>query len=88
MSITGISAASAAAYIQPGQATTPATTLGTTPQALSATPNPPVQQATQSQPSGQTHHHHHHGGGEASGQSSAITQSGTNAATSILNTLV
>jgi hypothetical protein len=87
MSITGISAASAAAYIQPGQATTPATTLGTTPQALSATPNPPVQQATQSQPSGQTHHHHPHGG-EASGQSSAITQSGTNAATSILNTLV
>jgi hypothetical protein len=80
MSITGISAASSAAYIQPGQATTPATTLGTTAQALSATP--------QSQPSGQAHHHHHHGGGEASGQSSAITQSGTNAATSILNTLV
>jgi hypothetical protein len=88
MSITSISAAFSAVYIQAGQTTTPATTPDTPLDAQSATQARPVQQATPPKPSEQTHHHHRHGGGEASGQSSDITQSGTNAATSFLNTLV
>jgi hypothetical protein len=85
MSIIGFAASSAAAILQPKQATPPATAAATSAQALATPANAPVQQPPQSQPSGQVHHHHHHGGGGEAGQLPAIAQSGTNAATSTLN---
>jgi hypothetical protein len=92
MSISGLSAASAASYIPkpPAEtpATTPATTFGAAAQTASATPAAPVQQGAPTQPSGAPHHHHHHGGGDSSGQSFDVTQSGTNTVANILSTLV
>jgi hypothetical protein len=86
MSISGISAASAASYIPkpPGDtpATTPATTFGAAAQTASTTPTAPPQQAAPA------HHHHHHGGSDTSGQSFDVTQSGTSTVANILNTLV
>jgi hypothetical protein len=92
MSISGISAPSAAAYIPqaPGTnpATTPSTTFGAAAQTASTTPTAPVQQAAPAQPSGPAHRHHHHGGGDTSGQSFDVTQSRTNTVANILSTLV
>jgi hypothetical protein len=91
MSITGISAASSAAYIQQLQNATPASTTAqaATPQISAAPQTPAATQTTQTQQPGQVHHHHHHGGGAAA-QPTDLTQSGTAATdgTNILNTLV
>jgi hypothetical protein len=93
MSISGISAASAAVYNPqpPGAtpATTPANTFGAAAaQTASTTPIVPVQQAAPGQQSGSAHHHHHHGGDNTSGQSFDVAQTGTNTVANILNTLV
>jgi hypothetical protein len=96
MSISGISAASSAAYIQQsqkiGEATgTPQPTAATT--AAQATPTaltgPAAQPASTQQP-GAVHHHHRHGGGNAAAQSTDLTQSGTASAggSNTLNTVV
>ncbi len=86
MSISGISAASAASYIPkpPGNtpATTPATTFGAAAQTPSTTPTASPQQPAPA------HHHHHHGGGDSSGQSFDVAQSGTNTVANILSTMV
>jgi hypothetical protein len=92
MSITGISAASSAAYIQQLQN---AIQSGTTATATTAQTAGPTQTDAGAQPSptqqtGQARHHHHHGGGESAAPSADLTQSSTAAAsgTNILNTLV
>ncbi len=96
MSITAVSAASAA-YIQqsPSAAANvqqPLTTgqAGTQTQAAATTQVFTAQQAAAAQQSGQVAHHHDHhgGGGEAATQPADITQSGTNTTSSLLNALV
>ena len=92
MSISGISAASSAAYIQQvANAAKLGTGAQTTVEQAAAAPLGSIAptQPTSAQPSGEVHHHHHHGGGAAP-ESANLTQSGTanSSGTNILNTLV
>ena len=94
VSISGISAASSAAYIQQPQNTIQSSATATAAPAQATVPAPtgaapqsgPTQQAGPVQPS---YHHHRHGGGDGGAQASDISSTGTNAAegTNILNTL-
>ena len=90
MSITGVSNAYTAAYIQQ-----PPSTGQAGPQTQAVTPTSPIQQGGPTQQSGQVHHHHHHhGAGESGSQdlastllSSAPTSAPTSSAQSSLNIL-
>jgi hypothetical protein len=92
MSISGISAASSAAYIQQSQTATQSgtTATATTAQTAGPTPADAGAQPGPTQQTGQVHHHHHHGGGGSAAPSADLTQPGTAAAggPNILNTLV
>jgi hypothetical protein len=84
MSIAGVSAVSAASYLQQPQATSQA---GTQTPTAATTKASTTDQAAAAQQSDQVHHHHHHGGGGAPAQPANLTQSGTDAATGLLNAL-
>jgi hypothetical protein len=87
MSISGISAASSAAYIQQAQNSgqVGAGTQTTVPQAASAPVAGTAQAPGTLQQASEAHHpHHHHGGGAGASQSGTAAAGGTN----ILNTLV
>jgi hypothetical protein len=84
MSIAGVSATSATAYVKQTQTNTQDVTRAET---AATTQSAATQQAATPQPAEAHHHHHHHGGGEAAAQSTDITQSGTGAASAGVNTI-